>query len=73
LPDVIANAGGVIVSYLEWRQNKEDQRWSEEKVNKELEKYITNAVDKVYETAKNQNVPLKEAAFMVALKNLLSP
>jgi glutamate dehydrogenase/leucine dehydrogenase len=70
LPDIIANAGGVIVSYLEWVQNKSGEKWSEEKVNKELEKYMIPAVDKMYKTAKEENVPLKEAAFMVALKNL---
>jgi glutamate dehydrogenase (NADP+) len=40
LPDVVANAGGVVVSYLEWKQNKQNEKWSEEKVNSELEKYI---------------------------------
>jgi glutamate dehydrogenase/leucine dehydrogenase len=72
LPDVIANAGGVVVSYLEWKQNKEKARWSEQKVNAELEKYITKAVGQMYKTAKSKNVPLKEAAFMAALNNLLS-
>jgi glutamate dehydrogenase len=71
LPDVIANAGGVVVSYLEWRQNTEGARWSEGKVNKELEKYISDAVAQMYQTAKSQKVPLKEAAFINALKNLL--
>lgn len=72
LPDVVANAGGVIVSYLEWKQNKENNHWSEKKVNQELEKYLVKAVDRMYKTSVNQNVPLKEAALMAALKNLLS-
>jgi glutamate dehydrogenase/leucine dehydrogenase len=72
LPDVVANAGGVVVSYLEWKQNKQNEKWSEEKVNAELEKYIKKAVDEMYKTSKDQNVPFKEAAFMAALKNLLS-
>jgi glutamate dehydrogenase/leucine dehydrogenase len=72
LPDVIANAGGVVVSYLEWKQNKENKKWSEEKVNKELEKYISDAVEQMYKTAKTQKSPPKEAALMAALKNLLS-
>jgi glutamate dehydrogenase (NAD(P)+) len=62
----------VVVSYLEWKQNKEKARWSEQKVNAELEKYITKAVGQMYKTAKSKNVPLKEAAFMAALNNLLS-
>jgi glutamate dehydrogenase/leucine dehydrogenase len=72
LPDVIANAGGVVVSYLEWKQNMEKESWSEQKVNSELEKYITKAVKQMYETAKTEKVPYKEAALIVALKNLLS-
>jgi glutamate dehydrogenase (NADP+) len=71
LPDVIANAGGVVVSYLEWKQNKEGEKWSEKRVNAELEKYITQAVDDMYKTAQKSSVTYKEAAFMVALKNLL--
>jgi glutamate dehydrogenase/leucine dehydrogenase len=72
MPDVIANAGGVVVSYLEWKQNKENQKWSEQKVNMELEKYISEAIEKMYKTSKAKKVPLKEAAFMAALNNLLS-
>lgn len=70
LPDIIANAGGVIVSYLEWIQNKAGEHWTEGKVNKELERYIVKAVDAVYKTSQEQNVSLKEAAFMRAIKNL---
>jgi glutamate dehydrogenase/leucine dehydrogenase len=70
LPDVIANAGGVVVSYLEWKQNKDRSHWSEQKVNGELEKYISKAVRQMYNTAEAKDVPLKEAALMTALKNL---
>jgi glutamate dehydrogenase/leucine dehydrogenase len=71
MPDVIANAGGVVVSYLEWKQNKEKAHWSEQKVNDELRKYIAKAVEQMHKTSQEKNVPLKEAAFIAALNNLL--
>lgn len=70
LPDIIANAGGVIVSYLEWRQNQDNNRMTKEEVNNELEKYMVKAVDKTVEYAKNKNVSLTEAALSIAIKAL---
>jgi glutamate dehydrogenase/leucine dehydrogenase len=72
LPDIIANSGGVIVSYLEWLQNKNGEHWPESKVNQELEKYLKTAVDKAYKTSLSEDVSLKEAAFMIALDRLTS-
>ncbi|HUD05733.1 MAG TPA: Glu/Leu/Phe/Val dehydrogenase [Candidatus Saccharimonadales bacterium] len=70
LPDIIANAGGVIVSYLEWVQNRQSIRWSASEVNKKLEKYMANAMKELYKVADTNKVPLKDAAFMVAIKRL---
>lgn len=70
LPDIVANAGGVIVSYLEWVQNKKAQQWTEDEVNRKLRDYIVKAVDELYETAKGKSVPLKDAALINAIKNL---
>jgi glutamate dehydrogenase/leucine dehydrogenase len=70
LPDIIANAGGVIVSYLEWVQNRQSEQWAEEKVNEELRSYIVEATRNMLITSEKYHTTLKEAAFIVALKSL---
>lgn len=71
LPDIIANAGGVIVSYLEWLQNKRGEHWSLDKVNATLEKYMVTAVEDTCNFAAKEGVPLKEAALMLAIERLI--
>jgi glutamate dehydrogenase/leucine dehydrogenase len=70
LPDIIANAGGVIVSYLEGEQNKAREHWPETKVNAELEKYMKRAMKDLLETASQAKTSLTEAAYINAIKRL---
>ncbi len=73
LPGIIANAGGVVVSYLEWLQNKKNQKWTESKVNHLLSGYITKAVKNVTDIVNNSNADnLTEAAYMLAIKRLIA-
>jgi glutamate dehydrogenase (NADP+) len=67
IPDILANAGGVAVSYFEWYQNMHHETWSKEKVFKKLYGKMNKAVDAVYEISQTYDVTLREAAFMFAL------
>jgi glutamate dehydrogenase/leucine dehydrogenase len=71
VPDILANAGGIIVSHLEWLQNRAGEHWSEAKVNSQLEDYLVKATDEVYDRSASQKMTLKEAAFAVAMDRLV--
>ncbi|MCR4328936.1 MAG: Glu/Leu/Phe/Val dehydrogenase [Candidatus Roizmanbacteria bacterium] len=73
IPDVLANAGGVVVSYFEWVQGMKGTVWSEAKVNKKMQDLLEESALAVWEQAKKSHVSLKEAAFMVAVRRLVEP
>jgi glutamate dehydrogenase (NAD(P)+) len=70
VPDILANAGGVTVSYFEWAQNIQRFRWDEERVNLELDKMMSRAYRSVRETADQHDVDLRTAAFVLAIRRV---
>jgi glutamate dehydrogenase (NAD(P)+) len=70
IPDILANGGGVIVSYFEWVQSLASFFWSEKEVNEKLHQQITNAFHRTWEFAKSKNVSMRTAAMCVAVKRL---
>lgn len=71
LPDILANAGGVVVSYFEWVQNKESVRWEDEEINKRLRKIMGKAFEEVWKTYEDNQVSIRMAAYMVALNRIV--
>ncbi len=71
VPDVLANAGGVTVSYFEWVQDFSSYFWSEEEINRRLDKIMEDAFQAIWETATREKVTLRTATFIVACKRVL--
>lgn len=71
VPDVLANSGGVIVSYFEWVQNIRHFYWDLEKVNDRLKDTINKATDKVWDYSKKYDTDLRSAAYVLAIEKLV--
>lgn len=71
VPDILANAGGVVVSYFEWVQNIQSLTWDEEEVNRTLEKIMIRAFNEVWDITKEKNTTMRMGAYMVALERVV--
>ncbi|MFX1680476.1 Glu/Leu/Phe/Val dehydrogenase [Mitsuaria sp. CC2] len=71
VPDVIANAGGVTVSYFEWVQDFSSFFWTEDEINVRLDKILVGAFKGIWDTAEQHKIPLRTAAFTVACTRVL--
>jgi glutamate dehydrogenase (NAD(P)+) len=70
LPDVLANAGGVVVSYFEWVQGLQEYFWKEVEVNAKLNDIVSRAFDETWETAQERNLPMRVAAYGLAVERV---
>ncbi len=71
VPDILANAGGVVVSYFEWVQNIQSVSWTEPEVNAKLKNIMDNSFEAVWNIAKENNVSLRIGAYLIAIDRVV--
>ncbi len=72
VPDILANAGGVTVSYFEWVQNRLGYKWEAERINRRMDRIMKQSFSHVFKVASEYNVSLRIAAYMVAIDKIAS-
>ena len=70
VPDILANAGGLVVSYFEWVQDLQSFFWSEEEVNNQLRRVMDNAFHEVLKMSQHHKVDMRDAAYILAIKRI---
>ncbi len=70
VPDVLANCGGVTVSYFEWYQNVKNESWSLQKVNQKLKEKMEDAFENIWQIHEQKKVSLRISAYILALQRL---
>lgn len=71
VPDILSNAGGVVVSYFEWVQNIQSVSWTEDTVNEKLKGIMDSAFDAVYNIAEEKHVSLRTGAYLISVKRVV--
>lgn len=71
IPDVLANAGGVVVSFFEWKQNMHNEHWELDEVNSKLKEKIVSAFSSIWETKEKYSLDLRTAAYVLAVARIL--